>query len=60
MWVDRDGIEGWKCPSGKGGRLLVLHAGMVDGWLSGAELIFQAKSSSADYHKMIISHFIEW
>ena len=27
MWVDADGEGGWKYPSGKGGRLIVLHAG---------------------------------
>ena len=60
MWVDRNGTAGWKRPSGKRGRLLVLHTGMVDGWLSGAEL-FRAKSSSSDCHnKMNIPHFMEW
>ena len=61
MWVDGDGTAGWKRPSGKGGRLIVLHAGTVDGWVPGAELVFRAKSSSGDYHnEMNIQHFMEW
>ena len=46
MWVDADGEGGWKCPSGKGGWLIVLHAGTVEGWVR--ELVFRAKSSTGD------------
>ena len=46
MWVDGDGEAGWKCPSGKGGWLIVLHAGTANGWVDGAEQVFQAKSST--------------
>ena len=61
MWVDGDGTAGWKRPSGKGGRLIVLHAGTVNCWVPGAELVFRAKSSSGDYHnEMNIQHFMEW
>ena len=57
MWVDQDGTAGWKRPSGKGGRLIVLHAGSVNGWVAGAELDFHAKSSSGDYNnEMNIQH----
>ena len=31
IWVDKDGKGGWKVPSGKGQRLIVLHAGGVNG-----------------------------
>ena len=31
-------------------REVVLHAGSVNGWVAGAELVFRAKSSSGDYH----------
>ena len=55
MWVDTDGEAGWKCPSGKGGRLIVQHAGTAKGWIDGAELVFRAKSSTGDYHNEIIS-----
>ena len=48
MWVDADGKGGWKHPSGKGGRLIVLYAGTVEGWVNGAELVFRAKSSTGD------------
>ena len=61
MWVDVDGEAGWKRPSGKGGRLIVLHAGTAKGWVDGAELVFHAKSSTGDYHnEMNIDHFMEW
>ena len=61
MWVDCDGTAGWKRTSGKGGTLIVLHAGTVDGWVAGAELVFRAKASSGDYHnEMNIPHFMEW
>ena len=61
MWVDADGQAGWKRPSGKGGRLIVLHAGTAEGWVDGAELVFRAKSSSGDYHnEMNTEHFMEW
>ena len=46
MWVDGDGDAGWKCPSGKGGWLIVLHAGTANGWVDGAEQVFRAKSST--------------
>ena len=48
MWVDADGEGGWKCPSGKGGQWIVLHAGTVEGWVNGAELVFRAKSFTRD------------
>ena len=40
MWVDDDGEAGWKRPSDKGGRLIVLHAGTADSWIDGAERVF--------------------
>ena len=61
LWVDMDGTAGWKRPSGKGGRLTVLHAGTENGWVGGAELVFRAKASSGDYHNETnIPHFMEW
>ena len=51
MWVDRDGNGGFKHPSGKGKRLIILHAGAVAGWLPQTELIFRSKSkNNGDYH----------
>ena len=37
IWVDEDGKGGWKVPSGKGGRLIVVHAAGVEGWVEGAD-----------------------
>ena len=37
-------------PSGKGTRLIILHAGGEDGWIEGADLVFQSKKSTGDYH----------
>ena len=45
IWVDSDGSGGWKVPSGKGQRLIVLHAGGVDGWVDGADLVFRSKTN---------------
>ena len=33
IWVDRDGCGGWRRPSGKGERLIIIHAG---GWIPNA------------------------
>ena len=61
MWVDGDGEAGWKRPSGKGGWLIVLHAGTADSWVDGAEQVFQAKSSTGDYHnEMNQENFMRW
>ena len=50
-----------RIPSGKGKRLIVLHAGWEKGWISEAELVFVGEKDSGDYHKeMNISHFMEW
>ena len=61
LWVDTDGKGEWKVPTGKGQRLIVLHAGGVEGWVDGAELVFTSKTNSADYHnEMNNGHYIEW
>ena len=52
VWVDSDGKGGWKVPSGKGERLIVLHAGRVNGWVEEADLVFKSKTNSADYIMM--------
>lgn len=60
VWVDVDGSGGWKQPSGKGERLIVVHAGTRQGWVQGAELVFRSKKS-ADYHEeMNFDHYIKW
>ncbi len=52
-WLDYDGQDGLRIPSGKGKRLLVLHAGWEEGWISEAELVFVGQKDSGDYHKEI-------
>ena len=48
-------------PSGKGQQLIVVHAGEVEGWVLGTDLVFRSKTNSPDYHdKMNSEHFIEW
>ena len=39
VWVDSDGKGGWKVPSGKCERLIVLNAGGVNGWMEEADLV---------------------
>ena len=61
IWVDYDGKGGWKVPSGKRQRLIVVHAGGVEGWVDGADLVFKSKTNSADYHNEInTEHYMEW
>ena len=39
----------------------MVHAGGVEGWVPGADLVFRFKTNSGDYHdKMNSEHFIEW
>ena len=39
----------------------MVHAGGVEGWVPGADLVFRSKTNSADYHdEMNSEHFIEW
>ena len=61
IWVDSDGKSGWKVPSGKGQRLIVVHAGGAEGWVKGADLVFRSKTNSADYHdEMNAEHLMDW
>ena len=49
-------------PTSKGNRLIILHAGSGSlGWVGGAELVFQSKKSTGDYHdEMNFEHFQSW
>ena len=67
MWVEDDprasgGTKGGiRKPSGKGNRLIILHAGGESGWVDGAALVFQSKKATGDYHdEMTVQHFEEW
>ena len=66
-WVENDdkvagGTKGGiRKPSGKGTRLIILHVGGEDGWIEGAELVFQSKKCTGDYHnEMNAANFKEW
>ena len=67
MWVEDDpraigGTKGGiRKPSGKGSRLIILHAGSESGWIDEAALVFQSKNATGDYHdEMTSEHFEEW
>jgi len=50
-----------KKPSGKGPRLILVHAMTAAGWVSGAKLVFQAKKRTGDYHgQMNFDNFHKW
>ena len=40
-------------------KLIVLHAGSAEGWVTCADLMFRSKTNSADYHnEMNSEHFM--
>jgi transposase len=48
-------------PSGKGPRLILVHAMTAGGWVEGAKLVFQAKKRTGDYHgQMNFENFRKW
>ena len=52
---------GIRKPSGKGSRLIILHAGRENGWVDVAALVFQRKKAIGDYlDEMTAQHFEEW
>ena len=64
-WYDTtqstDGEQPQEAPSGKGQRLIILHAGTTKGFLPDCELVFVGKTKSYDYHdEMNALHFEEW
>ena len=62
MWLPNDGSDAQKIPSGKGKRLIVLHAGTrSEGLIDGGDLVFLAKSKDGGYHQEMNSvAFLEW
>ena len=61
IWVDSDGKGGWKRPSGKGERLIIIHAGSQAGWIPQCGKCFKSRTKSDDYHdEMNAQHFLEW
>ena len=52
MWLPVDGSDAPKIPSGKGKRLIVLHAGnREEGLIDRYDLVFLAKAKDGDYHQ---------
>jgi len=48
-------------PSGVGPRLILVHAITEDGWVDGAQLVFEAKKRTGDYHgQMNWDNFSKW
>lgn len=59
-YFDEDGPAVNK-PSGKGERLIVVNAITLDGWVSTAKLVFEAKKKTGDYHgQMDWDNFSRW
>lgn len=53
IWQDSRGNGGLKVPTGRGGRLIIAHAGSAStGFIAGAKLVFRGSKHSAasDYH----------
>ena len=44
-------VGGVACPSGKGKRLIILHAGSEDGWVPNRSLVYQSLNDDGDYHQ---------
>lgn len=60
-WYDLDDGPWVNKPSGKGPRLIILHAMSNNGWIKGTKLVFQAKISTGDYHgQMNYENFSKW
>lgn len=59
-YFDEDGPSVNK-PSGVGPRLILVHAITKDGWVDGAQLVFEAKKRTGDYHgQMNWDNFSRW
>jgi hypothetical protein len=59
-YFNGDGPEVNK-PSGKGERLIVVNAISLDGWVNNAQLVFEAKKKTGDYHgQMDWGNFSKW
>jgi hypothetical protein len=62
MWLPVGGSDVPKIPSGKGKRLIVLHAGNREvGLIDRCDLVFLAKAKDGDYHQeMNGPTFLNW
>ena len=61
-WIDKtaEKATGVQTPTGRGGRLIVLHAGNENGFVPNAELIFEAKNKGDYHHQMNRDVFEKW
>ncbi|XP_072035179.1 uncharacterized protein [Amphiura filiformis] len=61
-WLDDAGTGGLNVPTGKGRRLIILHAGSEDGFIPNCLLSFESKGKKlADYHdEMNGDCFLTW
>lgn len=55
IWQNEHGTEGLKNPTGKGGRLIVCHAGYARySFIKGSKLVFRSNTgNTADYHSQM-------
>jgi hypothetical protein len=62
MWFPNDGSDAPKLSSGKGKRLIVLHAGTrSEGLIDSCDLMFLANSKDGNYHQEMHNVvFLEW
>ena len=62
MWLPIDDTHAPNIPSGKGRRLIILHAGTSkEGLIDGCDHVFVAKSKDGDYHnEMNAQVFMKW
>ncbi len=59
-YFDEDGPDVNK-PAGKGERLIVVNAITLEGWVNNAQLVFEAKKKTGDYHgQMDWGNFSRW
>jgi len=55
------GSGGFKVPTGKGSRFIILHAGSKQGFIPNCLLTFQSKTGSEDYHQEMTGDvFTNW
>ena len=63
IWQNENNLGGLKVPTGKGGRLIVCHAGCARyGFIEGSKLVFRSNTgNTTDYHNQMNGEvFKEW
>lgn len=55
-----DDKEGIALPTGKGGRIILLHAGTCRGFIPGCQLLFRSKKTSEYHEEMNHETFLNW